>query len=117
MGCSQPELNDVCVDGVDAGHRWQIAAVLRAGPLIQDALDGRLDVFGSQVAAVVKLDALANVEDVGGWIRNLPALGEQWLEGQFLVEPGQPLVHEMGYPEVGQRRHVVWIEPSRLGRA
>ena len=97
---------------VDRGDGQQVAAILRASALVQDALNGCLDVFGGQIGAIVELDALANVEHIGRWIWYFPALGEQRLDDQVLVEPGQSLIQEVGDAEIGQRWDIVWIEPA-----
>ncbi len=67
---------------------------------VEDGVDGPLHVTGSERAAVVEMDAGAEVKNPGKGVRSLPAGGEEGLKAEVLVAANE-CVEEQGVDVLG----------------
>ena len=96
IGNVEVELDRLRIDRRDIGHHRQVGAGARARGRIEDALHGGDHVVGIENAAVVELDALAQLEGPGlQVVRRGPALGEVGLHRHVRVDARQAVEDEM----------------------
>ena len=123
------EAHRVPVDDLDLVHLVEVAPPEGRALRVENDVEGVLDVLGRELAAIVELDAAAEVEDVRGRIRRVPSLGQRGNDLRLGVERGEALVamlEALRRGEVGVRdrieRHGVGLrrpdrDPTRLRRS
>src|SRR5262245_2912858 len=77
IGRLQPELDGGVIDDVDLVDDAEVGGARRTEVLVENTVEGELDVFGFEVLAVVELDAGAQMEGIGQAVGgDVPAGGQ-----------------------------------------
>ena len=107
------ELHHVLAGRLDLVHRDEVGL---AGGLLEEPVEGELDVRGGQLLAVVELHALAQLEGPGeAVLARLPRLGQLGIRRHVLVEAHELAVHHGRAPAAGERGDELRVEPGGLG--
>src|SRR5437773_1009450 len=113
-GLLRQELHPVAPRGLDAVHRDEVRL---PGRLLEEPVEGELDVGGGQLLAVVEAHALAELEGPREPVRaDLPGLGELRHGGHLGVEADELVVHHGRAAAARERRDELRVEAGRLGR-
>ena len=100
IGPAHVDADRIFVDRVDRGDLGWVLRLDTGRRRIGLRLDAPLDVFGGDLAAIMELDALAQLEDVGVIVWRGPLGRQRGLDRQVAVPGNHGVIHELLAPHV-----------------